>query len=131
MVVPDWVCEVLSPSTAAHVRITKRNLYAHSGISHYWIVDVDAHTLEVFERHDNHCCSSAPTVTVPLRGCPLSRRSSSTWGASFFRRQSERVSLEAGRHGTSFSRDTAEARPAHALRSESLPSGVEAVRDVA
>jgi Uma2 family endonuclease len=49
LVAPDWVCEVLSPSTAAHDRITKRNLYARSGIAHYWIVDVDAHTLEVFE----------------------------------------------------------------------------------
>jgi len=46
---PDWVCEVLSPSTAAHDKITKRNLYARSGIGHYWLVDVDAHTLEVFE----------------------------------------------------------------------------------
>ena len=46
---PDWVCEVLSPSTVAHDKITKRNLYARSGIGHYWIVDVDARTLEVFE----------------------------------------------------------------------------------
>ena len=49
---PDWVCEVLSPSTAAVDRITKRDLYARSGIGHYWIVDVDAHTLEAFERVD-------------------------------------------------------------------------------
>lgn len=49
---PDWVCEVLSPSTAAIDRITKRDLYARSGIGHYWIVDVDAHTLEAFERVD-------------------------------------------------------------------------------
>lgn len=54
VVTPDWVCEVLSPSTAAQDRITKRNLYARSGIRHYWIVDVDAHTLEVFERQDTH-----------------------------------------------------------------------------
>lgn len=54
LVAPDWVCEVLSPSTAAHDRITKRNLYARSGIGHYWIVDVDARTLEVFERHGEH-----------------------------------------------------------------------------
>jgi Uma2 family endonuclease len=49
MVAPDWVCEVLSPSTAAHDKITKRNLYARSRVAHYWIVDVDAHTLEAFE----------------------------------------------------------------------------------
>lgn len=51
-VAPDWVCEVLSPSTAVHDRITKRTLYANSGIGHYWIVDVDAHTLEAFELLD-------------------------------------------------------------------------------
>lgn len=49
LVAPDWVCEVLSLSTAAHDKITKRELYARSGIAHYWIVDVDAHTLEAFE----------------------------------------------------------------------------------
>lgn len=51
-VVPDWVCEVLSPSTAAQDKITKRALYARSGIRSYWIVDVDAHTLEAFELLD-------------------------------------------------------------------------------
>jgi Uma2 family endonuclease len=48
LVAPDWVCEVLSPSTAAHDKITKRS----SGIAHYWIVDVDGHTLEAFELVD-------------------------------------------------------------------------------
>lgn len=47
--VPDWVCEVLSPSTAARDKVQKRNLYAERGISHYWIVDVDTRTLEAFE----------------------------------------------------------------------------------
>jgi len=48
-VVPDWICEVLSPSTASRDRVIKRKLYAESGIRHYWIVDVDARILEVFE----------------------------------------------------------------------------------
>ncbi|MEY4544369.1 MAG: hypothetical protein RL685_564 [Pseudomonadota bacterium] len=52
LVAPDWVCEVLSPSTAVHDRIIKRNLYVLAGIGHYWIVDVDARTLEVFQRQD-------------------------------------------------------------------------------
>lgn len=51
--VPDWVCEVLSPSTAAHDRVTKRNLYAKSEVPHSWIVDVDARTLEAFELVDH------------------------------------------------------------------------------
>jgi Uma2 family endonuclease len=48
-VAPDWVCEVLSPSTAARDKVQKRNLYAQCGIPHYWIVDVDTRTLEAFQ----------------------------------------------------------------------------------
>ncbi|MEM1031815.1 MAG: Uma2 family endonuclease [Myxococcota bacterium] len=48
-IVPDWVCEVLSPSTAKRDRVDKRNLYATHGINHYWIIDVDARALEAFE----------------------------------------------------------------------------------
>lgn len=51
-VVPDWVCEVLSPSTAARDKVQRRSLYAARGIPHYWIVDVDARTLEAFELQD-------------------------------------------------------------------------------
>jgi Uma2 family endonuclease len=45
-VVHDWVCEVLSESNEAHDRVTKRALYAKHGVSHYWIVDPEALTLE-------------------------------------------------------------------------------------
>lgn len=47
-VAPDWVCEVLSPSTAQIDRIDKRRIYAEYGVKHCWLVDPDAHTLEVF-----------------------------------------------------------------------------------
>lgn len=47
-VVPDWICEVLSPSTTAHDRVTKRALYAKSGVTHYWMVDTEARVLEAF-----------------------------------------------------------------------------------
>jgi Uma2 family endonuclease len=45
-VTPDWVCEVISPSTAARDRVIKRALYAEHGIPFYWIVDPNARTLE-------------------------------------------------------------------------------------
>ena len=51
-VAPDWVCEVLSPSTATRDRVQKRDLYARHGIGHDWIVDVDARTLEAFRLDD-------------------------------------------------------------------------------
>lgn len=46
---PDWVCEVLSPSTAARDRVTKSQLYNAHGVGHYWIVDVESRTIEAFE----------------------------------------------------------------------------------
>lgn len=51
-VVPDWVCEVLSPSTASTDRTKKLPIYRREGIGHAWLIDPTAHTLEVFRRHD-------------------------------------------------------------------------------
>ncbi|MCY3767147.1 MAG: Uma2 family endonuclease [Gemmatimonadetes bacterium] len=46
---PDWICEVLSPSTRRIDQNEKRSIYAREGVSHLWFVDPDAKTLEVFE----------------------------------------------------------------------------------
>lgn len=45
---PDWVCEVLSPSTAADDRADKMPIYAREGVRHLWLLDPIAKTLEVF-----------------------------------------------------------------------------------
>jgi Uma2 family endonuclease len=45
---PDWVCEVLSPSTQALDRADKLPIYAAHGIGNAWLVDPIAQTLEVF-----------------------------------------------------------------------------------
>ncbi len=37
--VPDWIIEIVSPSTASHDYIRKLNLYADAGVQEYWIVD--------------------------------------------------------------------------------------------
>jgi len=44
---PDWVCEVLSPSTARYDKISKLRAYAENGVPYYWIVDPRLRTLEV------------------------------------------------------------------------------------
>jgi Uma2 family endonuclease len=44
---PDWVCEVLSPSTASLDRTKKLRIYAREGVGHAWLVDPIARTLEV------------------------------------------------------------------------------------
>ena len=51
-IAPDWVCEVLSPSTASLDRIRKVRVYAHYEVSHAWLVDPAAQTLEVFRRQE-------------------------------------------------------------------------------
>jgi Uma2 family endonuclease len=45
---PDWICEVLSPSTAATDRADKLPIYARHRVTHAWLVDPLAKTLEVF-----------------------------------------------------------------------------------
>lgn len=51
-IAPDWVCEVLSPSTRRHDLQLKRPLYAKAGVTWMWIVDVDAQTLTASRNHD-------------------------------------------------------------------------------
>lgn len=46
---PDWLCEILSPSTARVDRAEKLPLYAQWGVPHVWLVDPDLRTLEAYE----------------------------------------------------------------------------------
>ena len=47
-VVPDWVCEILSPATASKDRELKMPLYAHYGVAHAWLVDPQRRTFEAY-----------------------------------------------------------------------------------
>jgi Uma2 family endonuclease len=46
---PDWVAEVLSPSTAKQDRGLKLPIYARAGVGHVWIIDPELRLLEVYE----------------------------------------------------------------------------------
>jgi Uma2 family endonuclease len=46
-VVPDWICEVLSPSTRGYDLLVKRRFYAEIGVGHLWYVDPDVQSLTV------------------------------------------------------------------------------------
>ena len=46
---PDWVCDVLSPSTRQLDLCAKRPLYARERVAHLWLVDPVDRTLEAFE----------------------------------------------------------------------------------
>ena len=47
---PDWVCEVVSPSTERIDRVRKLPIYAREGVGHAWLVNPLTKTLEVFRR---------------------------------------------------------------------------------
>jgi Uma2 family endonuclease len=44
---PDWICEVLSPSTERRDRADKVRLYARAGVTSAWLVNPLQRTLEV------------------------------------------------------------------------------------
>jgi Uma2 family endonuclease len=50
--VPDWVCEILSPSTEATDRGRKRRIYASYGLQHYWLLSLSKRQLEAYELRD-------------------------------------------------------------------------------
>ncbi|QNK56543.1 Uma2 family endonuclease [Paenibacillus sp. PAMC21692] len=43
---PDLVIEILSPSSHKRDKLVKRKAYAVHGVAEYWIVDIEARTLE-------------------------------------------------------------------------------------
>ena len=47
---PDWVCEILSPSTERLDRVRKLPAYARHGVVHAWLINPAARTLEVYRR---------------------------------------------------------------------------------
>lgn len=44
---PDWVCEILSPSTRGRDTTAKLRTYQRCAVPHYWVVDLARETLTV------------------------------------------------------------------------------------
>jgi Uma2 family endonuclease len=53
-IVPDWVCEVLSPTTRRHNLLVKAPYYASIGVGYLWLVDLDARALLVSKLQGGH-----------------------------------------------------------------------------
>jgi Uma2 family endonuclease len=51
-IAPDWICEILSPSTIRNDRTRKMPIYAEFKVPHLWLIDPTAKTLEVFKLVD-------------------------------------------------------------------------------
>ena len=47
-VVPDWICEILSPSTRRFDLGKKREVYARAGVEHLWFVEPKIQTVTVY-----------------------------------------------------------------------------------
>ena len=45
---PDWVIEVLSPSTAAKDQIEKRDVYERAGVREFWLVHPTDHVVTIY-----------------------------------------------------------------------------------
>jgi Uma2 family endonuclease len=74
---PDWVIEVLSPSSASHDQILKRALYERHGVREYWVIHpvdriVTVYRLvdgaygrpDIFELEDTLACGILPEVVI-------------------------------------------------------------------
>ena len=66
---PDWVCEVLSPSTERIDRGRKLRIYAEAGVAHAWLVNPLERTLEVLRLREGAwtivaVCSDSGTVRI-------------------------------------------------------------------
>lgn len=51
-VAPDWICEILSPSTRSYDMLVKRPFYAQLGVPYLWYVDPESRTLTASRLED-------------------------------------------------------------------------------
>ena len=65
---PDWLCEVLSPSTESIDRRKKLPIYAREGVGHVWLVDPLQETLEVL-RLESQRWSLIATHEADAKAC--------------------------------------------------------------
>jgi Uma2 family endonuclease len=83
-VAPDWICEVLSPSTEAIDRGEKLPVYARERVGHVWLVNPGSRTLEILRLdgplytavatyYDDAVVRAAPFDAIELELAPLWR----------------------------------------------------------
>ncbi len=51
---PDWITEIISPSTSSHDYVRKLHLYAEAGVREYWIVNPMKQNILVYFFEQNH-----------------------------------------------------------------------------
>ena len=84
-VAPDWVCEILSKSTARKDREKKVPLYAREGVGHVWLLDPRSRMLEVLQLKHERLIEVAnlgpqdPVQAVPFEAVEILARLDDLW----------------------------------------------------
>ena len=72
---PDFIIEILSPSSSSYDCIVKLNKYLDAGVREYWIVDPESKTVQVYILKDGvYMNKSYESGTIPvsvLDGCVI------------------------------------------------------------
>jgi len=50
---PDWIVEIISPTTSSHDYVKKLNLYMAAGVREYWIVNPLNQSVYVYQLEKN------------------------------------------------------------------------------
>ncbi|MDO9019482.1 MAG: Uma2 family endonuclease [Deltaproteobacteria bacterium] len=70
--VPDWICEVLSASTANVDTGRKREAYHRAGVTHYWLADPERRSLTVLRRiEEGYVIAAVATPGERVRAEPF------------------------------------------------------------
>ena len=65
---PDWVIEVLSPSTASKDHVRKKSLYERHGVHEYWLVHPTDHILTRYRLEGK---AFGPALIEETEGCTI------------------------------------------------------------
>jgi Uma2 family endonuclease len=69
---PDWIIEIISPSTASHDHIVKRTIYEQFGVKEYWIIQPVDRIVMVYQLTSGGCYgkpdvySESDSITVGI-----------------------------------------------------------------
>lgn len=66
---PLLICDVLSPASVRHDRITKRRAFQRRGVPEYWVVDGNAEAIEVWRPGDERAELIDGVLTWRPAGC--------------------------------------------------------------
>jgi hypothetical protein len=66
---PDWICEILSPSTESFDRDKKMAVYAREGVRWAWLINPIERTIEVYDRNVLTAVTLTATLSNRCGGC--------------------------------------------------------------